>query len=102
MLQFEGGEVTNLPSLFQLEITKALLVGLRKHQCGNCEVNIWEFAFQKLRLNLLGTLGMRCLHLSKGGKIESNLFGVLTYDLFLSKYPNGYVGEVVGWLICEN
>jgi hypothetical protein len=35
MLQFEGGEVTNLPSLFQLEITKALLVGLKK-------TSMWE------------------------------------------------------------
>ncbi len=30
MLQFEGEEVTNLPSLFDLKITKALLVGLKK------------------------------------------------------------------------
>jgi hypothetical protein len=34
--------------------------------------------------------------MSKVGKIENNLFGVLTYDLFLSKCLSGYVGEVVG------
>jgi hypothetical protein len=45
---------------------------------------------------------MQCLHLSKGGKFESNISKLLTFSLFLSKCMSGSVGEVVGWPICEN
>jgi len=36
------------------------------------------------------------MHLFKGGKIESNLFGVRTFGLFLTKCLSGYVGELLG------
>ncbi len=61
MLQFEGEEVTNLPSLFDLKITKALLVGLKK-------TSMWELWGEHLGI---------CIP-----EIEAQSFGNFGYTMF--------------------